>query len=95
MRETLGLRLCRSDLPPPEAFRDAVRKVLQEAHACVFVGDSPLHDIGGAKAVGIRAVLTQQYIARPCDGFEPQPDAVIGHLRELQAVIERFDARGI
>ena len=57
----------------------------------VFVGDSPVHDIAGAKASGMFAVLTQQYKARPYEHFDPQPDAVISHLRELRQVISRLD----
>jgi HAD superfamily hydrolase (TIGR01662 family) len=78
--------------PHPSLFQKALREVDVRPESAVFVGDAPWNDIGGAKAVGMRAVLTQQYVARPYDGFDPPPDAIIGHLRELPAVIERLDS---
>jgi len=36
-------------------------------------------------------VLTRQYVARPYENFEPQPDAVIDHVRELRDVLPRFN----
>ena len=56
----------------------------------MFVGDSPLHDVAGASAVGMRTVLTRQYAVRPTDGYDP-PDATIDHVRELCAVIAALD----
>jgi HAD superfamily hydrolase (TIGR01662 family) len=80
--------------PHPSLFEKALRETGVSPGEAVFVGDSPLHDIGGAKAVGMRAVLTQQYVARPHEGFEPPPDAIITHLRDLQDVIERLERNG-
>ena len=74
-------------------FEKALRELDVAPQEAVFIGDSPFHDIGGAKAAGMYAVLTQQYAARPYEGFEPAPDAIIGHLSELQSVIEALDAR--
>jgi FMN phosphatase YigB (HAD superfamily) len=52
----------------------------------VFVGDSPFHDVGGAQGVGMRAVLSTQYVTRPKEGL-PVADATISHVRELPVVI--------
>ncbi|MEX0749974.1 MAG: HAD family hydrolase [Dehalococcoidia bacterium] len=76
--------------PHASLFEKALRETGVAAQEAVFVGDSPLHDIGGAKAVGMWAVLTRQYVARPYEGFEPQPDAVIDHVRELGDVLQRL-----
>jgi FMN phosphatase YigB (HAD superfamily) len=57
----------------------------------IFVGDSPWHDVAGAHEAGMRAVLTRQYVARPYTAADPQPDAVIDHLRELADVIAAWD----
>jgi HAD superfamily hydrolase (TIGR01662 family) len=73
-------------------FEKALRETGASSREAVFVGDSPLHDIGGAKAAGMWAVLTQQYVARPYEGFDPQPDAVITHIRELRDVVRRFES---
>jgi HAD superfamily hydrolase (TIGR01662 family) len=77
--------------PHPSLFEKALAETGAAPEEAAFVGDSPLHDIGGAKAVGMWAVLTRQYVARPYENFEPRPDAVIDHVRELCDVLPRFD----
>ncbi len=79
--------------PHVSLFQKAMRELDVVPAEAIFVGDSPWHDIGGAQAAGMRAVLTRQYVARPYTDTDPQPDAVIDHLRELPAVIAAFDAK--
>ena len=75
--------------PHPSLFRAALADVGVDAGEAVFVGDSPWHDIAGAQAVGMRAVQTTQYASRPpLEGATP--DATVGHLRELAAVVAGF-----
>lgn len=81
--------------PHASLFEKAMRELGVAPSEAVFVGDSPLHDIMGAKACGMRAVLTRQYVTRPTDGYDPPADAIIEHLRELRGVIKRFDAGGV
>jgi FMN phosphatase YigB (HAD superfamily) len=80
--------------PHRSLFVKALRELGVGGEEAVFVGDSPWHDIEGARAAGMRAVLTRQYATRPTDGFAP-PDATIDHLRELAEVLRAFDARGL
>ncbi len=77
--------------PHPSLFEKAMRDLGVTPGQSLFVGDSPVHDIGGARAAGMWAVLSRQYVARPYDGMAP-PHAVIDHLRELPAVIARLEA---
>ncbi len=77
--------------PHPSLFEKALRELGIAASDAIFVGDSPLHDIGGAQGVGMRAVLTRQYVRRKNEGL-PAADATIDHLRELPAVIAKLDA---
>ena len=77
--------------PHPSLFQKAMRELGAAPAESIFVGDSPWHDIGGAQATGMRAVLTRQYVARPYTEADPQPDAVIDHVRELRAVIAELD----
>jgi HAD superfamily hydrolase (TIGR01662 family) len=80
--------------PHSSLFEKAMRELCVSASECVFVGDSPYHDIGGAKALGMGAVLTRQYATRPPVPGVPDADAVIVHVRELPAIVERWgDAR--
>jgi FMN phosphatase YigB (HAD superfamily) len=76
--------------PHRSLFDKALRELGVAPCEAVFVGDSPIHDIGGAQASGMRAVLTRQYVARPTEGL-PVPDATIDHLRDLRAVITKLD----
>src|SRR5262245_63359715 len=69
--------------PHPSLFEKALRELDVTPEDALFVGDSPYHDVGGAKAAGMRAVLTTQYVERPWIEGVPEPDARIGHLREL------------
>ncbi len=73
-------------------FEKSLRELRVEPEEALFVGDSPVHDIAGAKAVGIHAALTQQYVARDYAAFDPQPDAVIQHVREVRDVIRRLES---
>jgi HAD superfamily hydrolase (TIGR01662 family) len=79
--------------PHPALFEKAMREMGAAPAESAFVGDSPYHDIGGAKACGMKAVLTTQYARRPWIEGVPEPDAVIQHLRELRAVLESGFAR--
>lgn len=76
--------------PHAALFEKAITELGAEPGEAVFVGDSPYHDIGGAKAVGMWAVLTHQYVARPHDGFDPKPDAIIRHVSELRTIVPRL-----
>ncbi len=78
--------------PHASLFEKAMRELGATPGQAVFVGDSPLHDIIGAKACGMRAVLTRQYVTRPTEGYEPPADAIIAHLRELRGIMEGFNA---
>ena len=73
--------------PRPHIFHHALEQVAADPGHAIFVGDRLVDDIAGAHAVGMRAVLTQQYRKEePDDGI--QPDAVITHITELPAVLD-------
>jgi putative hydrolase of the HAD superfamily len=74
--------------PDARIFRVALERVGVEPQEAVFVGDRLHDDVGGAQAVGIRAVQTRQFRAE--EDPEANPDAVIDHLRELLDVLARW-----
>jgi HAD superfamily hydrolase (TIGR01549 family) len=48
--------------PSPHIFRDALKRLQVEAHEAVFIGDSPVEDIKGAKDTGLKTVfVTSQF----------------------------------
>ena len=83
---------CASHIPGCSRRRCAASECAPEE--AVFVGDSPYHDIGGAKAVGMAAVHTTQYVTRPGVPGTPPPDATIAHLREVSPLIKRWAKAG-
>ncbi len=74
--------------PHPEAFHAAMRAVGAEDPAgVVFVGDRPIDDIGGAKALGMRAVLIP-HSAVP--DHDVEPDATIQRLADLLPLVQAW-----
>jgi HAD superfamily hydrolase (TIGR01509 family) len=65
--------------PSPRIFAAALRALGTNASATVMVGDSEVHDIAGAHAAGMRAVLLCKTGARA----HTEADAVIAALGEL------------
>jgi 2-haloalkanoic acid dehalogenase type II len=100
MMENLGLRSyfdhwisseeARSCKPDPGIFRYALARVGCGPDEVIFVGDSRVHDIQGARAVGMRSVLiTEEGGVSHLDDehFLVEPDHVIGALGELPGLV--------
>jgi putative hydrolase of the HAD superfamily len=87
--ELIDARVYTSDLehtkPHPEAFRTVLGELGVAPEDAVFVGDRPVDDISGAKALGMRAVL----VPNPeVPGHPTPPDARIERLSELLALVD-------
>jgi HAD superfamily hydrolase (TIGR01509 family) len=74
--------------PDLRIFREALDRLGVEPAETVFVGDRLYDDVSGAQAAAMRAVLTRQF--RQEDDPEYAPDAVIPHLSELPAVLDKL-----
>lgn len=76
--------------PHKRIFQDALRKLQVTAKETVYIGDSPLEDIEGAKAVGMKTVFvpSQFYTLEDLGGIHQQPDIVA---KDLQEICENFD----
>ncbi len=75
--------------PQPEPYLHVAAELGVEPETAVFVGDSPAHDIVGARRAGMRAVhfrSHQRAGAAAVDGV--RPDAVIYRLDELASVLQ-------
>lgn len=101
MLDNLGLRAhlddwisseaARSCKPDARIFRQALARAGCEPGEALFVGDSRIHDIQGARAVGIPAVLIAEEggVSHLDDeSFDAQPDHVIQTLSELVALVD-------
>jgi 2-haloalkanoic acid dehalogenase type II len=100
MMQSLGLRpyfdhcisseAAGSCKPDPGIFHFALQKVGCGPQEVIFVGDSRVHDIQGARAVGIRSVLiTEEGGVSHLDdeNFLAEPDHVIAALSELPEIV--------
>lgn len=77
---------------PTRAYFEAALAALgASAGETTMVGDDVEADVGGAKALGLRAVLvcTGKFKETTLTTAEPQPDAVIDSIADLPALLER------
>ncbi|MGN5592895.1 HAD family hydrolase [Stutzerimonas nitrititolerans] len=84
--------LCAEELgigkPDPRPFCEALKRAGVAAEHAVHIGDHPSDDIGGAQRAGMRAIWFN-----PTGGpwqDDGHPDAIIGNLAELPAVLDRW-----
>ncbi len=89
--DLIDARVYTSDLehtkPHAEAFY-AVLGALETAPSdAVFVGDRPLDDISGAKAVGMRAILVPH---SDVPAHPVQPDALVNQLSDIVKLIDAW-----
>lgn len=81
--------------PNPAIFSRSLEALNVDEEHAMFVGDSPRHDIVGAKAMGMRTVLIDDGAPRDSwmnpVGVEPseaEPDYVIRDLLELREIVD-------
>jgi HAD superfamily hydrolase (TIGR01458 family) len=76
--------------PTAAYFESALDELTATAGEAVMVGDDVEADIGGAKRVGMQAVLVRTGKFRPAalEEADPQPDAVIDSIADLPAWLE-------
>jgi putative hydrolase of the HAD superfamily len=72
--------------PDPDIFRKALRMADATPDEAVFVGDSPDHDIAGARAAGIRAIWMNRS-GRAWPAALPPPDDEVRDLAEFLALL--------
>ena len=89
--DLLDVRVYTSELrhtkPHAEAFRAVLAPLGVEPEAAVMVGDRPLDDISGARALGMRTVLLPNDIV---PSAPVTPDATIHALSELLPLVDAW-----
>ena len=87
--DLIDVRVYTSDLehtkPHPEAFQAVLGALGIEPAAAVFVGDRPVDDISGAKALGMRAVLIP---GSDVPDHPVVPDARVTRLSQLLPLVD-------
>jgi len=82
-----GARSCK---PHRGIFEHALAKAGARADEAVFVGDSPVHDIAGARRLGMRTILIRDgdlEVAGSTQGEIGAPHHVIEALREIPPLV--------
>ena len=76
--------------PHKRIFQTALERLQVTAEETIYIGDSPLEDIEGAKTVGMKTffVLSQFNALEDLGGLKQQPDIIAEHLQE---VFENFN----
>jgi len=71
--------------PHKQIFLDALQKLQVTAEEAVFIGDSPLEDIKGAKEIGMKTVFVQSqfYSLKDLHDSREKPDFVVGDLHQI------------
>ena len=78
--------------PSRKIFEEALKRLDATAEETVYVGDSPLEDIKGAKAVGMKTVFipSQFYSLENLHESQQKPDAIMKDTRELYKKLPIF-----
>ncbi|MCX8103171.1 MAG: HAD family hydrolase [Candidatus Bipolaricaulota bacterium] len=73
--------------PDPAIFRRAVELARVLPSEALYVGDSPIYDITGAKSIGMKMIWVNRN-SLPTENLEIKPDGVVRDLWELLAFAE-------
>jgi putative hydrolase of the HAD superfamily len=81
--------------PSARIFREALKRLCVRAEEVVFVGDTPLEDILGAKRIGMHTVFIPSQFKSLADleNASLHPDYVIESLSEVPTVLDRMMMR--
>lgn len=69
--------------PDPRIFQKVLSNLEVDPASAVFVGDRLFDDIGGAHAVGMRALLTREFRQEEVEPDGPTPEMVVSRLDEI------------
>jgi FMN phosphatase YigB (HAD superfamily) len=78
--------------PNRKIFQEALRRLGVKAEEAVYVGDSPLEDVGGAASAGMRTVFvpSQFYTLKDLRESQKKPDLIAKDICELCRVLAEF-----
>jgi putative hydrolase of the HAD superfamily len=71
--------------PNPDIFRHALAQAGVAPREALYVGDSPVYDIAGAKGVGMKMAWVNRNSV-PGENLDIKPDRVVRDLRELALI---------
>ncbi len=76
--------------PHPKIFNEALKRLRVPTHETVYVGGSPLEDIKGAKATGMKTIFvsSQFYTLRNLNESQQKPDMITKDICELSKTLK-------
>ena len=74
--------------PRPEVFNKALESLRVNSNESVMVGDTIKGDIGGAKSLGMKAILVKRANSETDEG--PDPDAVVRSLADVIPIVKNW-----
>jgi putative hydrolase of the HAD superfamily len=74
--------------PDQKIFRYALERAGVSPEEALYVGDSPVYDIVGAKGVGMMMAWVNR-AKTPLENLDPEPDYTMNDLRELLEIESR------
>jgi len=77
--------------PKPEIFKKALESLRASPSEVVMVGDTVKGDVGGAKNLGMKAILVKRTKSEMEEG--PAPDAVVQNLADIVPFIKNWLGR--
>ena len=80
--------------PSPKIFHDTLNCLGVQAHEAVFIGDSPLEDIKGAQAAGLKTVFKPSQFNSLSDLVQSKqiPDQIVVELADIPQKIDQIFA---
>ncbi|MEM2995658.1 MAG: HAD family hydrolase [Candidatus Bathyarchaeia archaeon] len=79
--------------PHIKIFEEALKRLEVTASETVYVGDSPLEDIKGANASGIKTIFvpSQFYLLKDLEESQQKPEIIADNICKLQSALERLN----
>ncbi|MGB9740504.1 MAG: HAD family hydrolase [Candidatus Bathyarchaeia archaeon] len=71
--------------PHAKIFEEALKRLKIEAHEAIYIGDSPLEDINGAKKIGLKTIFvpSQFYSIKDLNEDHAKPEIIVRKICEL------------
>jgi HAD superfamily hydrolase (TIGR01509 family) len=79
--------------PSKYIFEHTLKKLKSQANETVYIGDSPMEDIKGAKQAGLRTIFipSQFYTLKDLEESKQKPDYIIENLKTASEKINIFE----
>jgi len=83
--------------PSRRIFEDALEKLRVQANQAIYIGDSPIEDIKGAKEAGLKTVFvtSQFYTLKDLLDSRQKPDFMAEHIKAISEILSQMEQQKI